>query len=175
MLAAVLLCTLSACAGGDQGAGAPPSSSATTSSSTTTTSTSTTGTTPSTSATPGGRMTSGLSSPVVLERSGGIAGRLDRLEVRPDGTYTLSSRGGRPVTRQLTEAELVPIVDAARAAHLGSQSAASRPGAAEADVFRYRLVAEGERLVTTEQQADGAVRQLIDVLMPLFSSPAPTP
>jgi hypothetical protein len=95
--------------------------------------------------------------------------------VRPDGTYTVSSRGGRPVTRQLSEAELAAIVDAARAAHLGSQPAASRPGASEADVFRYRLVVEGEALATTEQQADGAVRRLIDVLMPLFSAPAPTP
>ena len=112
---------------------------------------------------------------MVLERSGGIAGRLDRLEVRPDGTYTVTSRGGRPVTRQLSEAELAPIVEAARAAHLGSQPAASRPRAAEADVFRYKLLAEGQRLVTTEQQANGAVRRLIDVLMPLFSSPAPTP
>jgi hypothetical protein len=120
-------------------------------------------------------MTVGLSSPVVLERSGGIAGRLDRVEVRPDGTYVVSSRGGRPLTRQLPEGQLAPIVDAARAAHLGAQPAASRPGAAEADVFRYRLVAEGQALVTTEQQADGAVRRLIDVLMPLFSAAAPRP
>jgi hypothetical protein len=28
---------------------------------------------------------------------------------------------------------------------------------------------------TTEAQADAAVRQLLDVLLPLFSAPAPTP
>ena len=120
-------------------------------------------------------MTVGLSSPVVLERSGGIAGRLDRLEVRPDGTYVVTSRGGRPVTRQLIEAELAAVVNAAKAADLGSKSQAGRPSAAEADMFRYRLVAEGEALVTTEQKADGDVRRLINVLLPLFSAPAPTP
>ena len=120
-------------------------------------------------------MTEGLSSPVVLERFGGIAGVKDRLEVRPDGTVVLTTRGNRPVTRRLSEAELAAVVSAAKAAHLGARAPATSPTAAGADVFRYRLVAEGEALMTSEQQADGAVRRLLDVLTPLFSAPAPTP
>jgi hypothetical protein len=120
-------------------------------------------------------MTQGLTSPVVLERTGGFAGRRDRLEVRPDGTLVVSTRGNRPVTRRLSEAELAAVVSAAKAADLGAQVPTSRPTAADADVFRYRLLAEGQAVATTERQADGDVRRLLDVLVPLFSAPAPTP
>jgi hypothetical protein len=143
--------------------------------STATTTTSSTRGTASGLPTHGGRMTTGLSSPVVMERSGGIAGRLDRVEVRPDGSYAVSSRTSRPVTRQLSEAELAAVVAAVRTADLPRQPAADPPTAAQADVFRYRLVAEGRTLVTTEQQADDAVRRLIGVLSNLFSAPAPRP
>ena len=168
-LVAALLCGAAGC-GADEPQAAGSSSPTGTGTSSTTSSTTAGPSTPS-----GERMTAGLSSPVVLERSGGIAGVNDRLEVRPDGTVVVTTRGNRPVTRQLSEAELAAVVAAAKAAHLGARAPAPRPTAADADVFRYRLVAEGEALTTTEQQADGAVRRLLDVLSPLFSAPAPTP
>jgi hypothetical protein len=120
-------------------------------------------------------MTQGLTAPVLLERSGGIAGRRDVLQVRPDGTFTVSTHGSRPVTRQLSEAELAAVVSAVKAADLRSVGTGPRPMGNQADVFRYKIVADGAVVMTTDQQADGGVRRLIDVLIPLFSAPAPTP
>jgi hypothetical protein len=161
----VLLCAVTACgAGGERAAGPDPTTATTSSTSAS-----------STTSAPGGRMTVGLTSPVRLERSGGIAGRHDRLEVRPDGTYTVSSLGSRPVTRQLSEAELAAVVAAVRAANLRAVRPEPPATGAQADVFRYKLVAEGAAVTTTDEQADGGVRRLINVLMPLFSAPAPTP
>src|SRR6476661_4024638 len=62
--------------------------------------------TSSTTSAPGGRMTEGISQPLVLVRTGGIGGVKDRLEIRPDGTYTVTSKGRTPVTRQLSEGQL---------------------------------------------------------------------
>jgi hypothetical protein len=163
---ALLLCAVTACGAGGERAAGPDPTTATTSSSTSASST--------TSA-PGGRMTVGLTSPVLLERSGGIAGRHDRIEVRPDGTYTVSTLGSRPVTRQLSEAELAAVVAAVKAANLRAVRPEPPATGAQADMFRYKLVAEGEAVTTTDEQADGGVRRLINVLMPLFSAPAPTP
>jgi hypothetical protein len=129
----------------------------------------------STPSTPGGRMTEGLTSSVGFERFGGIAGRRDRLEVRPDGTVVVATGDGRPVTRRLSEAELAAVVSAAKAVDLSAQPPTSRPTAADADVFRYRVTVEGRSITTTDGQADGAVRRLVDVLTPLLSAPAPTP
>jgi hypothetical protein len=129
----------------------------------------------STPTTPAGRMTEGLTSPVRFERLGGIAGRRDRLEVRPDGTVVVTTGDGRPVTRRLSEAELAAVVSAAQAVDLRALPPVSRPTAADADVFRYRVTVEGRSITTTDGQADGAVRRLVDVLTPLLSAPAPTP
>jgi hypothetical protein len=187
LLSAFLLCGLAACGAGGDSAGGPGTASSTSSTSasttaTTTTSSTGTGTTSTTTSSgtssssgPGGRMTQGLSAPVLLERSGGIAGRRDLLQVRPDGTYTVSTRGSRPVTRQLSEGELAAVVSAVRAADLRSVGTGPRPMGAQADMFRYKIVAEGAMVMTTDQQADSGVRRLIDVLIPLLSSPAPRP
>jgi hypothetical protein len=174
LLVTALLCGAAGCGAADRDAAEPglsPAGQSSGASADPSTSSTTTGP-PSPS---GGRMTQGLTSPVVLERTGGIAGRQDRLEVRPDGTAVVSTRGNRPVSRQLSEAELAAVVSAVRAADLGAQAPAGRPTAADADVFRYRLVAEGKAVATTEKQADGGVRRLLAVLTPLFSAPAPTP
>ena len=173
LLSALLLGAVTACGGGGTSAIGPSPS--TTSNGRTSTGTSTTPSASPSTPGPAGRMTQGLTSPVLLERSGGIAGRKDVLEVRPDGTITVSTLGSKPVTRQLSEAELAAVVSAVKAIDLRPVRTPPRPTAAEADVYRYKIVAEGTIVMTTEQQADGAVRRLLDVLTPLFSAPAPTP
>jgi hypothetical protein len=168
LAAAALLAATAACGGAGQDASAGSGS----------TSPTTSGASPaSTSAPsfPAGRMTEGLTSPVRFERVGGIAGRRDRLEVRPDGTFVLTTGDSRPVTRQLSEAELAAVVSAAKAVDLRAQPAPTSPTAAVADGFRYRVSVQGRTITTTDEQADGAVRRLVDVLTPLFSAPAPTP
>ena len=93
----------------------------------------------------------------------------------PDGTVTVSTFGSRPVTRQLSERELAAVVAAVKAANLRAAQTTPRRTAATADMFSYKLVAEGTAVRTTDEQADGAVRRLIDVLNQQFSAPAPTP
>lgn len=138
--------------------------------------TSAAGTTPSpTSPTePGGRMTEGISQPVVLVRTGGIGGLKDRLELRPDGTYTVTSKGKEPVTRQLGERQLAAIVDALQRADLPTLANQS-PTERRSDQFSYTLMAEGTTFTTTDTTAPDAVRPLLQQLGALFSAPAPTP
>jgi hypothetical protein len=135
-----------------------------------------TGTTPSSSPStePGGRMTEGISRPLVLVRTGGIGGLKDRLELRPDGTYTVTSKGKAPVTRQLGEGQLAAIVDALQRADLPSLANQS-PTERRSDQFSYTLMAEGTTFTTTETTAPDAVRPLLAELSALFSAPAPTP
>src|SRR4051794_36892854 len=70
----------------------------------------------SSSPTASARMTEGIDQPVVLQRSGGVGGLKDRVEVRPDGTTTVTTKGKAPVTRQLSEAELAAIAQAVQKA-----------------------------------------------------------
>jgi hypothetical protein len=122
---------------------------------------------------PGGRMTTGISQPVVLQRTGGVAGLDDRLEVRPDGTCTVTTKGKPPVTRQLSEAELATIVDALQEAHLATL--ATRPASPpRSDELTYTIAAGGTTFRTTETAAPDAVRPLLRELGALFSSPGPT-
>ncbi|MGN6301211.1 MAG: hypothetical protein ACTHN8_09000 [Angustibacter sp.] len=131
------------------------------------------GTTASATPSPGGRMTEGISQPLVLTRTGGIGGLKDRLELRPDGTYTVTSAGRTPVTRQLSEGQLAAIVNTLQAAdlpHLATQSPTER----RSDQLTYVLRAEGTTFTTTESTAPDAVRPLLEELGALFSAPAPT-
>ncbi len=119
-------------------------------------------------------MTEGISQPLVLVRTGGIGGLKDRLEIRPDGTYTVVSKGRAPVTRQLTEGQLAAIVTALQQADLPALATTS-PTERRSDQFTYTLTAEGTTFTTTETTAPPALRPLLDELGALFSSPAPTP
>jgi hypothetical protein len=125
-----------------------------------------------------GRMTAGLSTPLVMTRSGGIAGVQDRLVVRPDGTFTATSRGKAPVTRQLTEAEQAAVVAAVAAADLPMLARLQTPrtaGGAENDVFSYVVQAEGSSVAASQSRVAPALQRLLDVLQPLFAAPAATP
>ncbi|KQX65766.1 protealysin inhibitor emfourin [Angustibacter sp. Root456] len=167
-LAATTLLGTAAC-GAESGSGTAPTTAAqTTASGATTTSAS-----PSASPTPGARMTEGISFTLVLTRTGGIGGLKDRLELRPDGTYTVVSQGKAPVTRQLSEGQLAAIVNALQAAdlpHLATQSPTER----RSDQFTYVLRYDGTTFTTTETTAPETVRPLLEELGALFSSPGST-
>jgi hypothetical protein len=125
--------------------------------------------------TSGGRMTEGLPGVIVLQRSGGLRGAKDRLELRPDGSYTVLARTGRPVTRQLDEPEQAAVVAALKLADLARMKPPTRPpgGPVIADGFTYILSAGGQT-VTLGEPTPAQVRPLLSVLGALFSAPAPT-
>jgi hypothetical protein len=122
-----------------------------------------------------GRMTRSLAEPVVLTRSGGLAGVKDRLEIRPDGTYTvISTREQRPRSRQLSEAVQARIVAALDAADLASLARGSTTTPQVADGYFYTLSAQGRSVRLSEPVPDRA-QPLITELQALLSGPAPTP
>jgi hypothetical protein len=131
-----------------------------------------TGTDPTTS---GGRMTEGLPGVIVLQRTGGLKGAKDRLELRPDGSYTVTARTGSPVTRQLAEPEQAAVVAALKLADLAKlKRVPTKPGdPVVADGFVYVLSAGG-KTVTLGEPTPEQVRPLLSVLGALFSAPAPT-
>ncbi len=162
--AATLLVGLAACGSETVvDAGAAPTS----------TSTGPTSTDPTTS---GGRLTEGLPGVIVLQRTGGLKGAKDRLELRPDGSYTVTTRTGPPVTRQLDEPEQAAVVAALKLADLAKvKPAPTKPGdPVIVDGFTYVLTADGES-VTIGEPTPEQVRPLLGVLGALFSAPAPTP
>jgi len=122
--------------------------------------------TPSPTTEPGGRMTTGLTSPVVLERGGGIAGVSDRVVVDPDGTCTVSTKNRPASTRQLTEKQLSQIVQAVHQADLTATPA--KPTAVENDVFTYTLTAEGHTLHASQTNLPDSVQPLVDTLRSLL-------
>lgn len=161
LLGSALLVTLTACgASVTQDAGTGPTGPATT---------------PAGSSTP---MTPrGQSGSLVLTRGGGVAGVRDRLEVRPDGTYTVTRKGQAPVTRRLSEGERTALLAALATAdlpRLAQQPAASAPGS-EVGRFRYTISAEGATLSVSEATVPAQLRPLLQATEGLFSAPAPTP
>jgi hypothetical protein len=92
-----------------------------------------------------------LSGPLTYERGGGLAGRRDRLVVRPDGSATLTVRESSKAVK-LTAKELDALASDLEAADLGSlpsESASERP---VPDAFGYR-VSYGGDTVTTDSAA----------------------
>jgi hypothetical protein len=166
-LAAAVLVSASAC--GSEQAGAGGGSQTATHGPVTPTATPTTSTTASTAPSttpPGGRMTSGLTSPVVLQRGGGIAGVSDRVVVQPDGRCTVSTRNHPASTRQLTEKQLSQVVQAVHEADLAATPPS--PTAVENDVFTYTLTAEGHTLRASQSNLPASVQPLVDVLRSLL-------
>lgn len=123
---------------------------------------------------PEGRMTTGLAQSLVLTRTGGIGGVKDRVVVNPDGTAEVTTRGRSTVTRQLGEGQLATIVRATQAADLPAL-AADAAATTEPDRYGYVLSLGEATVRTSETQAKGAVRNLLDVLELLFISTPPTP
>lgn len=98
---------------------------------------------------PGGSGGAELSGPLTFTRGGGIAGRTDKLVVRPDGSGSLTTRSGGERAVKLEAAELQTIADDAQSADLAGLPEDSTAGRPQPDAFGYRVVYDGAT-VTTE-------------------------
>lgn len=122
------------------------------------------------------RATEGLTQPIALLRTGGIAGAHDRVVVNPDGSYQVTSTSRSATSRQLSEAELAGIVDALQRADIQSLADAATPSPmAHPDRFGYTIKAQGRTVSTTETAAPRQLRPLIAALTQLFAQPGTTP
>jgi hypothetical protein len=92
-----------------------------------------------------------LSGPLTYQRGGGIAGRIDKLEIQADGKATLTTRGGK-ASFQLTDDELEKITDELAAARLPEVESDLTTTPPSPDAFGYRVVYEG-KTVTTDSAA----------------------
>jgi hypothetical protein len=114
----------------------------------------------------GGGEADGLQGPLEFTRSGGIAGRIDQLTIRPDGTATLTTKTSRQ-SFELTHAELAAIVEEVDAVE--SAPAESRNPRTVYDDFAYG-VEYGGREVTMDGMATpdelsgliGRLSQMVD-------------
>lgn len=120
---------------------------------------------------------SGLRKPVTLVVGGGFAGVNDRIEVQPDGSYTVTSKGKTPRQGKLDERQLSTIAGEVDEADLPKLSAQPPVTATvtQSDQFTYALSADGATLKATETTLPPAVKPLINELKSLLSVPAPTP
>lgn len=92
-----------------------------------------------------------LQGPLVYTRAGGLAGRIERLEVAPDGRAKLSAVRGKSRTFSLAPAELDRLKQLVASADLASVEADSAPSRPVPDGISQRIE-YGGRTVTT---ADG--------------------
>jgi hypothetical protein len=104
-----------------------------------------------------------LSGPLTYERGGGIAGRRDRLVVRPDGSATLTVRD-KPRSVTLTDEEIATVADDLASADLASLPKDSTTTPPVPDAFGYRISYEGATVTTDDpgmpQQLKGLTARL---------------
>jgi hypothetical protein len=101
-----------------------------------------------------------LSGPVTYERGGGLAGRRDRLVVRPDGSATLTVRE-RSKTVKLTGKELDSLASDLEAADLGSLPPESTSDRPVPDAFGYRVSYGGDTVTTDSSAMPKELRGLV--------------
>lgn len=90
-----------------------------------------------------------LAGPLTFTRGGGIAGRTDKLVVRPDGRGSLTTRSAGERALKLEAAELEAIAGDLESADLPGLPEESTAGRPQPDAFGYRVAYEGAT-VTTE-------------------------
>jgi hypothetical protein len=101
-----------------------------------------------------------LAGPVTYERGGGIAGRRDRLVVRPDGSATLTVRDrSKPV--KLTGKELDALAADLESADLGSLPSESTSERPVPDAFGYRVSYGGDTVTTDSSAMPEKLRGLV--------------
>lgn len=120
---------------------------------------------------------SGLLKPVVLVQGGGIAGVKDRVEVQPDGTYTVTTKGKEPRQGKLDERQLTTIAAIVQRANLPelAKQPPITPTVTQSDQFTYELSADGATVRANETTLPDAAKPLVAELSTLLSAPAPTP
>jgi hypothetical protein len=112
-----------------------------------------------------------LQAPTLIEyqRSGGIAGRTDRLVINGDGTARLERRSiATDVTIPAdTVARLRALLQGIRFDTLRAEYAPPRPGA---DMYEYVLVHDGKRVRCGETAVPPELGPLIDLLNRMISA-----
>ena len=111
-----------------------------------------------------------LSGPLTYERGGGLAGRRDRLVVKPDGSATLTVREKSKAVK-LTGEELDTLASDLEAADLGSVPGESTSERPVPDAFGYRVSYAGDT-VTTDS---AAMPKKLRALMARLGRPARAP
>jgi len=106
---------------------------------------------------------SSLSGPLTYERGGGLAGRRDRLVVRPDGSATLTVRD-KAKTVKLTGKELDALASDLEAADLGSVRSDSTSERPIPDAFGYRVSYAGDTVTTDSAAMPKKLRGLVSRL-----------
>ena len=101
-----------------------------------------------------------LSGPLTYERGGGLAGRRDRLVVRPDGSATLTVRD-KATTVKLTGKELDALASDLEAADLGSVRSDSTSERPIPDAFGYRVSYAGDTVTTDSAAMPKKLRGLV--------------
>jgi hypothetical protein len=100
-----------------------------------------------------------LSGPLTYERGGGIAGRRDRLVVRPDGSATLTVQD-KPKSVTLTDKELDTVISDVESADLGSLPTDSTTKPPVPDAFGYRISYGGDTVTTDDPGMPEQLRAL---------------
>ncbi|WP_128374584.1 hypothetical protein [Streptomyces cavernae] len=100
--------------------------------------------------------------------TGGFIGRQDRLLLRTDGTYTVSTRSGPGRTERLAPAELAALRTDLTEADLGSLPTRMIDPNAR-DLFEYRITHDGRTIVTDRTRRMPALEKVIDELERLLT------
>ncbi|WP_377513469.1 protealysin inhibitor emfourin [Micromonospora vulcania] len=111
----------------------------------------------------------GAAGPVQLTRSGGFAGRGDRVTVEPDGRWTAVDRAGSRRTGKLSAADLGRLRGLAADPRLASESRVPTASTGCADAFTYRLsvgtIETGYVDCPSETTPPPATRALVELLL----------
>lgn len=105
--------------------------------------------------------------------AGGIAGRIEELPIRPDGSAELTSRGREPVTFTLDDDELGELAAALEAADLAQQPAEQMSDPAIPDAFTFELAYDGARVLGDEFAAADDLRPALEQLRALVEEHRP--
>jgi hypothetical protein len=168
--AAVALCFALAGCGGQAPAGAGAATPATTAPAITAPATTVPVTTaPVTTAGPTGR-TDATTTPqrsatpvaylVEYGRQGGLAGVDDRLVVQPDGSFTISHRGGAVSRGRLSPADLTKLRQVLEASHFGQVPTVTASGAV-VDAFTYHVVYAEHEVTAADGEVPAALRPVL--------------
>jgi len=105
-----------------------------------------------------------LAGDLTYTRGGGIAGRADRLVVRPDGSATLETRRGGTRTLKLSESELSKVAAELRRANLPELPPESVADPPAPDAFAHRVVYQGTTVTADDPSMPARLRGLVGTL-----------
>jgi hypothetical protein len=118
----------------------------------------------------GGEARDGLDGPLEFTRAGGIAGRIDQLTLRPDGTATLTTKTSSRKF-ELADSELEAIVEEVDAVE--SVPAESRNPRTVYDDFAYSVEYGGREVTMDGMATPDELSGLIGALTELVDDPRP--